>query len=74
MQYQLQRIQAWAAMFCMGNPQKKTPQDILKLYFDDYDNEYEEPEPLTEEDRKHLNEEMMAFQKQLQEQKISGGG
>ena len=33
--YQLQRINAWASMFCMGNPHHKEPADIVKLYFDD---------------------------------------
>ena len=37
LQYQLQRMQVWASMFCMGNPHKKLPTDILHLYFDDYD-------------------------------------
>ena len=37
LQYQLQRMNVWASMFCMGNPHKKLPTDILHLYFDDYD-------------------------------------
>ena len=37
LQYQLQRIQAWASMFCMGNPNKVAPNDIFHLYFDDDD-------------------------------------
>ena len=41
--YQLQRMQIWASMFCMGNPEKKTPSDILHLYFDDFDKEPDQP-------------------------------
>ena len=33
--YQLQRINAWASMFCMGNPKHMKPQDVLPLFFDD---------------------------------------
>ena len=36
LQYQLQRIQAWASMFCMGNKDGKTPDDVIPLYFDNY--------------------------------------
>lgn len=36
LQYQLQRITAWASAFSMGNPRCVQPQDFLHLYFDDY--------------------------------------
>ena len=36
LQYQLQRIQAWASAFCMGNKEGKQPQDLVDLYFDHY--------------------------------------
>ena len=44
LQYQLQRIQAHASAFCMGNPNKKTPQDIIHLYIDDYIQDDDEPQ------------------------------
>ncbi len=36
LQYQLQRITAWASAFCMGNKNNVQPQDFLHLYIDDY--------------------------------------
>jgi hypothetical protein len=36
LQYQLQRMNVWASMFCMGNPEHKLPEDITHLYCDDY--------------------------------------
>jgi hypothetical protein len=36
LQYQLQRMNVWASMFCMGNPDRVKPEEIIKLYIDDY--------------------------------------
>ena len=36
LQYQLQRITAWASAFCIGNKNNVQPQDFLHLYIDDY--------------------------------------
>lgn len=33
----------WASMFCMGNPNHKQPQDVLPLYFDDWDDDIDLP-------------------------------
>ena len=33
---QLLRHNVWASMFCMGNPERKMPEDIIHLYSDDY--------------------------------------
>ena len=68
--YQLQRNQIWASLFCMGNPGKKTPEDIFKLYFDDDDTLFDEPDDnptpmLTEEERNTLEDEMRAFEEHL---------
>lgn len=41
--YQLQRMNMWASMFCMGNPNHKQPQDVLPLYFDDWDEDSDLP-------------------------------
>lgn len=54
----------------MGNPEKKTPEDIFKLYFDDDDTLFDEPDDnpipnLTEEERDTLEDEMRAFGKYL---------
>jgi hypothetical protein len=51
----------WASMFCMGNPQGKMPQDIVKLYFDDWDSEDDVPE-MSEEEKKQLQADMDAWQ------------
>ena len=68
--YQLQRTQVWASLFCMGNPEKKTPEDIFKLYFDEDDSLFDEPDDntiphLTEEERNTLEDEMRAFEEHL---------
>ena len=57
--YQLQRIQVWASMFCMGNPEKKTPSDILHLYFDDFDKESDQP--ISDDEIRQMQEEMAAI-------------
>jgi len=61
LQYQLQRIQAWASAFCMGNPNKKEPEDIFHLYCDDYIEESEEQ--VTKEEVDNLQAEMSAINK-----------
>ena len=53
--YQLQRMQVWASMFCMGNPEKKTPLDIFHLYFDDFD---KDESPISEDEIRHMQAEM----------------
>jgi hypothetical protein len=56
--YQLQRMQVWASMFCMGNPEKKSPTDILHLYFDDFD---KDEAPVSEDEIRQMQEEMVAI-------------
>ena len=53
--YQLQRMQVWASMFCMGNPEKKSPIDIFHLYFDDFD---KDESPISEDEIRHMQAEM----------------
>lgn len=65
--YQLQRINAWASMFCMGNPSHKLPQDILPLYFDDELDDVEDSQALTPEECAELQAEMDAINAQLKE-------
>ena len=65
--YQLQRINAWAAMFCMGNPQHKGPADIVKLYFDDEMDDVEDSQAPTPEECAALQAEMDAINAQLKE-------
>ena len=43
LQYQIQRMQVWASMFCMGNPNKVKPDEIFPLYCDKFD-DYQVPE------------------------------
>jgi len=64
LQYQLQRLTAYASMFCMGNPQHKTPEDLTgKLYFDRYI-EYLDGSPLTDEEILQMQAEMAAINAQ----------
>ena len=50
--YQLQRMQVWASLFCMGNPEKKSPIDIFHLYFDDWDKETVPVDEIAAENRR----------------------
>ena len=61
LQYQLQRIQAWASAFCMGNKDGKRPQDLVDLYIDHYIDESEEQ--LTQQEVDDLQAEMAAINK-----------
>lgn len=61
LQYQLQRIQAWASAFCMGNKEGKRPQDLVDLYIDHYIDESEEQ--LTQQEVDDLQAEMAAINK-----------
>lgn len=51
----------------MGNPQGKMPQDIVKLYFDDWDRDDDVPE-MSEEEKKQLQADMDAWQSLQQQQ------
>ena len=53
-------------MFCMGNPEKKKPEDIFHLYFDDeLGNELDDDTALTEEDRAGLQADIDAWNANL---------
>lgn len=64
LQYQLQRIQAWASMFCMGNKEGKQPQDIFPLYFDHY--KEKEHESISQDEVEMLQREMRIINEQNQ--------
>lgn len=65
LQYQLQRITAWASAFCMGNKNNVQPQDFLHLYFDDYKSDEEEvSDDEIENIRKQIETENEAREKQ----------
>lgn len=64
LQYQLQRIQAWASMFCMGNRDGKQPQDVIPLYFDHY--RQQEREAVSHEEVDMLQREMQLMNEQNQ--------
>ena len=61
LQYQLQRIQAWASAFCMGNKDGKRPQDLVDLYIDHYIDEDEDQ--LSQQEVDDLQAEMAAINK-----------
>ena len=63
--YQLQRMQVWASLFCMGNPEKKSPIDIFHLYFDDWD---KETVPVDEDTVKDLLADIAAENRRLARQ------
>lgn len=65
--YQLQRMQVWASMFCMGNPEKKSPLDIFHLYFDDWDKEADLP--LSDEEARGLQDTIAEMNRQTLEEK-----
>jgi len=58
LQYQLQRIQAWAAAFSMGNPNHKKPKDLVDLYFDHYITPVDDEPKIDPETVAELQEEM----------------
>ena len=60
LQYQLQRMQMWASLFCMGNPEKKSPTDILHLYFDDFD---KDDSPISNDEVREMQEMMAEINK-----------
>ena len=68
--YQLQRLTIWASMFCLGNPNHKEPEDIIKLYFDRYVTETETQ--LTDEDRAELLADMAAMNEELAKKQHHG--
>ena len=68
--YQLQRLTIWASMFCLGNPNHKEPEDIIKLYFDRYVTETETQ--LTDEDRAELLADMAAMNEELSKKQQHG--
>lgn len=60
LQYQLQRITAWASAFCMGNKNNVQPQDFLHLYCDDYVEPSETEAQLTQQDIDEMQSEIDA--------------
>lgn len=67
LQYQLQRMQIHAATFCMGNPDKVKPTDIVHLYFDDYKGQEELPK--TPEEMEKMQTELDALAAQYFQKK-----
>lgn len=55
--YQLQRMEVWASMFCMGNPKGKEPEDIVPLYFDKMDAEELPDDDEVEKMRREIQDE-----------------
>ena len=67
LQYQLQRMQVWASMFCMGNPKRKDPTDVVKLYFDDYRGQ--DAPPVSQQEIDELQAEMAAINRKMKSAK-----
>ena len=55
-------------MFCMGNPDHKSPSDIFHLYFDD---DEEDVPPISEEDEAELQALMAAENERIRQEKES---
>lgn len=68
LQYQLQRLQAFGAFFCMSGT-NKTPQDFIPLYIDRYIDDDDLPQ-LTEEEIKEIQAEMVAWNEQRNVKKV----
>ena len=63
LQYQLQRITAWASAFCMGNKNNVSPQDFMPLYCDNYIIDNDDTE-ITQEDIESIQAEIDAMNAQ----------
>ncbi len=62
----------FSTIYMMRDSKGKKPEDLFPSLFED-DDEYEEPEPMTEDERKQLLAEAAAWQEQLRaEQQQSG--
>ena len=59
LQYQLQRITAWASAFCMGNKNNVQPQDFLHLYIDDYISDGED-EDISDDEIEAIRQQIIA--------------
>jgi len=57
-------------MFCLGNPNHKEPEDIVKLYFDRY--KFVTESQLTDEDRADLLAKMAAMNEELAKEQQHG--
>ena len=65
LQYQLQRLQAFGAFFCMSGT-NKTPQDFIPLYIDRYIDENDDYDLPTSEEIAAIVAEQKAFNEQRQ--------
>jgi uncharacterized protein YbgA (DUF1722 family) len=62
LQYQLQRMNVWASMYCMGNPDHRTPDEVVKLYFDNYRTNRDAP--ISEKEHAELMDILDFYQEQ----------
>ena len=58
-------MQVWASMFCMGNPEKKLPTDIIHLYFDDWDKQVA---PVDEDEVREMQDLIAAENRRIMRQ------
>jgi hypothetical protein len=68
--HQLMAENVFSTIYMMRDSQGKKPEDLFPSLFDD--DEYEEPEPMTEDERKQLLAEAAAWQEQLRQEQQSG--
>lgn len=54
-------------MFCMGNPKRKDPTDVVKLYFDDYRGQ--DAPPVSQQEIDELQAEMAAINRKMKSAK-----
>ena len=60
LQYQLQRLQAYGAFFCMSGS-KRGPEDWMPMYIDRYIDDEESVQPISQEEIAELQAEMSAM-------------
>lgn len=65
LQYQLQRMNVWASMFCMGNPKGIEPQELIHLYFDEFE---KDNQLISEEEQEKLQQLMAAHNASLEKE------
>lgn len=68
--HQLLAENVYSTIYMMRDSKGKKPEDLFPSLFEDDD--YEEPEPMTEDERKQLLADAAAWQEQLRQEQQSG--
>lgn len=69
--HQLIAENVFSTIYMMRDSKGKKPEDFFPQLFED-DDDYEDPEPMTEDERKQLLAEAAAWQEQLRQEQPSG--